>query len=259
MYTAINDKKITAIITLDISVTFYTINHSILQCHLQCDFGIAGVVFDWIKSYLPNRKQYVKLGQHCSGCTPCISGVPQGSVLGSILFALCVVPVGDIISAYGIQYHQYADNTQLFFALKAATIDTDIHLLKSCSRAVKRWFLENDLMLNADKSEVTLVGSSAQLRKIDETKFVKVADVALHTVNQIKSLGVIVDSQLTFKAYVNAVAKACNCHIWSFRQIRHLLTKDIAYTLARSIVLSKLDYCNAIMHELPKSSTAVLQ
>ena len=174
--------------------------------------------------------------------------MPQGSVLEPILFALYVAPVGDIISAYGIQHHQYADDSQLFFALKAVTIDSDI-LLESCSQAVNRWFLENDLILNADKSEVMHVGTGVQLRKIDETQSVKVADIALPTVNQLKSPGVIVDGQLTFKAHVNAVAKACNYHIWYFRHIRHLLTSvDIAHTLSRSIVMSKLDYCIAILH-----------
>jgi len=109
-----------------------------------------------MESYLSNLKQYVKLGQHHSVFAPCTSGVPQGSGLGPIFFALHVAPAGDIIRAYGIQHHQYTDDTQLFFALKAATVDTDIHLLESCSQAVKRWFQENDLMLNADKSKVML-------------------------------------------------------------------------------------------------------
>jgi len=100
----------------------------------------------------------------------CTSGVPQGSVLEPILFALYV---GEIISTYGILHHRYADDTQLFFALKAATIDTDIHLLESCSQAVQGWFLDNDLMLNADKLEVMLVGSGAQLRKIDKHNLLK--------------------------------------------------------------------------------------
>jgi len=99
-------------------------------------------------------------------------------------------------------------------------------------------------MLNADKSEVMLVGISAQLRKIHETQSVKVADVVLPTVNKLKPLGVIVNSQLTFMAH----AKACNYLIWFFRHIRHLLTQDIVHTLASSIVMLKLDYCNAILH-----------
>jgi hypothetical protein len=114
-------------------------------------------------------------------------------------------------------------------------------------------------MLNADKSEVMLVGTSAQLRKIDETQTVKVAGVVLPIVNKLKSLGVIVDCQLSFKLHVNAIAKACNYHIWALRHIRNPLSKDVAHTLARSIVMSKLDYCNAILHGSPKSSIAVLQ
>jgi len=74
-----------------------------------------------------------------------------------------------------------------------------------------------------------------QLRKIDETKCVKVADIVLPTVNQLKSLGVIVDSQLTYTAHVNAVAKACSYHIWSFRHIRHLLTRTLLTLLREAL------------------------
>jgi len=129
-------------------------------------------------------------------------------------------PIDDIISAYGIQHHQYADDTQLFFALKAATVDTDIHLLESCSRPVKRWFLEYDLMLNDDKSEVKLYTRFRCSVAKDRWKQICyrpiVADVALPIVNHLKSLGVIVDSWLTFKSHANAVAKACNYHILVF-------------------------------------------
>jgi len=131
-------------IVLLISAVLDAINHATLLHHLHCDFGIAGAAFDWIKSYLSNRKRYVKFDQFRFVCTPCTSGVQQGSVLGPIRFALYdiyVAPVGYIISAYGIQHHQYADDTQLFFALKDATIVTDIYLLDSLSPAVKRLFL----------------------------------------------------------------------------------------------------------------------
>jgi len=103
-----------------------------------------------------------------------------------------------------------------------------------------------------------LFDTKFQLRTINETQFVMVIDVAIATINQLKSLGVIVGSQFTFMAHVNAVAKACNCHIWSFQHIQYLLTPDIAHTLARNIVMSKLDYCYAILHGSPKSSFAVL-
>jgi len=88
--------------------------------------------------------------------------VPQESVLGPILFALYVTPVGDIISSYGILDHQYADDTELFLALKAATIDINIHLQNR---------VHSQAMLNADKSEVMLIGTP--LRKIMKHNLLK--------------------------------------------------------------------------------------
>ena len=103
------------------------------------------------------------------------------------------------------------------------------------------------------------VGIPAQLRKTDQISTVEVAGVVLPVSSEVKSLGVIIDSRLSFKAHVNAVAKACNYHIWALRHIRPLLSQDVAHTLARSMVISKLDYCNAVLQGAPKTSVAILQ
>jgi hypothetical protein len=104
-----------------------------------------------------------------------------------------------------------------------------------------------------------LVGTAAQLRKMDHIRTVNVADAVLPVSEKVKSLGVILDNQLKFGDHVNSVAKACNYHIWALRHIRHLLTTDIAQTLACSIVSSKLDYCNAVLYGSPAKYVAVLQ
>ena len=193
---------------------------------------MSEVALDWLRSYVTGRKQFVKLGRHTSSTVECTSGVPQGSVLGPILFTLYTAPVGDVITSHGVGYHQYADDTQLFYAISASEIDSKLPIIEECSKAVKRWFLENDLLLNADKSEVMLVGTAAQLRKMDHIRTVNVADAVLPVSEKVKSLGVILDNQLKFGDHVNSVAKACNYHIWALRHIRHLLTTDIAQTLA---------------------------
>jgi len=259
LYEAIDSKKLTVLIGLDLSAAFDTVDYDILVERLRSDFGINNMVLKWIESYLMNRKQYVKLGRHCSETTVCSAGVPQGSVLGPILFALYVSPVGAVISSYGVQYHQYADDTQLFYALKASSIETDITILETCSRAVKRWFLENGLQLNPDKSEAMFAGTAQQLSAVKNVKHVSVAGAVIPVRTELKSLGVTLDCRLTFGAHVNTVAKACNYHMWSLRHIRHLLTYDIALTLACSLVGAKLDYCNAVLYGAPDTSIAVLQ
>ena len=259
LFTTIDNKKITVLIGLDTSAAFDTISHGILLERMRCRFGVSGLALDWIESYLSKRHQYVKLGRHRSSTVECTSGVPQGSVLGPILFTLYTAPVADVITSRGVGYHQYADDTQLFYALSASEIDASLTVVEECTHAVKRWFLENDLLLNADKSEVMFVGTSAQLQKTDHIRSVNVADAVLPVSKKMKSLGVVLDSHLNFSDHVNMVAKACNYHIWALRHIRHLLTENIAHTLACSIVTSKLDYCNAVLHGAPQKYVALLQ
>jgi len=135
----------------------------------------------------------------------------------------------------------------------------DLLKLECCSQAVKVWFAENELLLNADKSDVMFIGTSAQLCAAKSVTSVVVAGASLHPTDELKSLGVVIDSRLTFAAHALAVRRACNYHIWALRHIRHLLTLDVAKTLACSIVGARLDYCNSILYGAPMSTVSKLQ
>lgn len=258
-YSAMDNKRQTALISLDISAAFDTINHRVLLERLSSDFGVDGVALVWLRSYLLDRQQFVKLGSHCSATVRCSSGVPQGSVLGPLLFAVYVSPVGDLISSHDVDHHQYADDTQLFLSMSASNLHTELHRLELCSLEVKAWFLENDLLLNADKSDVMFIGTSAQLSASSSLSSVTVAGENLVPTSELKSLGVVLDNRLTFNAHVTAVCRACNYHIWALRHIRHLLPLEVAKMLACSIVGSRLDYCNSLMYGAPTSSLSKLQ
>ena len=219
------------------------------------EFGVTGIALDWVRSYLTDRRQFMKLGRHCSDTVKCSSGVPQGSVLGPLFFAVYVSPVGDLIKSHGVEHHQYADDTQLFLSMQASSMTSkNLHKHESRSQAVKAWFAENELLLNADKSDVMLIGTSAQLRAANGITNIAVAGASLKPTAELKSLGVIIDSRLTFAAHVSAVCKACNYHLWALRHIRHLLTTDVTNTLACSIVGSRLDYCNSVLYGAPTST-----
>jgi Reverse transcriptase (RNA-dependent DNA polymerase) len=183
------------------------------------------------------------------------SEVPQGSVLGALLFIAYVSPVGDVITRYGLNYHQYADDMHLILAVSAATIHCDLYAVEICSSAVKLWFAQNHLLLNADKSELMFIGTSAQLSAVES---VKVAGAKLPVSTKIKSLGVIIDSRLSFDSQVNDIAHACNYHIWALRHICRLVTVDVAKMLACSIVGVRLDYCNSLLNGTSNKNIAIL-
>ena len=139
--------------------------------------------------------------------------------------------------------------------MHASTMQTDLLKHEKCTRDVKSWFAENDLLLNAEKSEVMVTGTPSQLRLAESIDTVTVADTCLTVSSQLKSLGVIFDPRLTFERHASSVCKACNYHMWALRHIRRVLPQDVAKTLASSIVSSRLDYCNGVLYGTPNSTT----
>jgi len=104
------------LVLLDLSAAFDTIDHNILLKRMEKRCGIKGTALKFIKSYLSERKQKVVIGEKESSKKEVKYGVPQGSVLGPILFQIYMAPLGDLIKEHGLEYHIYADDTQLYIA-----------------------------------------------------------------------------------------------------------------------------------------------
>jgi len=135
-----------------------------------------------------------------------------------------------------------------------------LSVLAACTTDVRQWYMQNGLQLNTGKSEALIVGTAHQLRAATSTvSSISVADVNLPLANEMKVLGVILDRHLTDENHVSAVARSCNYHIQAIRHIRHLLSTQLAQTLACSLILSRLDYCNAVLHGIPRGNIQKLQ
>jgi len=120
--------------------------------------------------------------------------------------------------------------------------------------------MQNGLQLNLDKSEALMIGTANQLHTVSSTvTSVSVAGVALPVADQMKVLGVVLDQHLTFEKQVMVVARSCNYHAQVIRHIRHLLTTELTTTLACSLILTRLDYCNSLLHGASTSSIRKLQ
>ena len=247
------------LIGLDLSAAFDTVSHHTLLQRLQTEFGVTGTALAWIKSYLTDRKQFIKLGQHKSSETKLEVGVPQGSVLRPLLFAVYGSPVADVIASHGVRHHQYADDTQLHLAMRANNTASGLSVLDACTSDVKLWFMHNGLQLNPDKSEALIMGTASQLRAVSSVTSLKVAGIDLPVADNMRVLGVDLDRRLTFDKHVLAVARSCNYHAQAIRHIRHLLSTDLAQTLACSLILSRIDYCNAVLHGAPSGTIHKLQ
>ena len=141
---------------LDLSVAFDTVNHQILVDRLKNMFGFIGQVFNWIASYFLGRSQKVVVGDAKSPSAPLSCGVPQGSILGPILFTLYTTPLVKICTKHGIIYHLYVDDQQLYLAFKPSNAGAKgrcIQQLEGCIEEIHKWMSANVLKLNDDKTE----------------------------------------------------------------------------------------------------------
>ncbi len=145
------------LVLLDLSAAFDTIDHDILIDRLQNYTGIQGQALRWFRSYLSDRHHFLYLNGEASQLSPVKYGVPQGSVLGPLLFSLYMLPLGNIIRKYGISFHCYADDTQLHISTRRDET-YKLSKLTECVKNIKDWMTNNFILLNSDKTEILLIG-----------------------------------------------------------------------------------------------------
>ena len=252
------DKKSKVILVLlDLSAAFDTISHAKLLHRLKHDYGVTGKVLSWIESYLTNRTARVKIGSVESEAKSISIGVPQGSILGPLLFILYTRDLQKIAELYGLSLHMYADDSQLSISFVPETFDAVLKKVQSCVSHIRLWMAQNLLKLNPDKTEVLILRnkwdkstSEAKLNIVQEETEVK--EVA-------KNLGVMVDSELTMSQHVSRVVQSCNYQLVNMWRIASKLNKKQKTQLVNSLIHSKIDYCNALLIGLKDTDVKRLQ
>ena len=251
---------LTLLVLLDLSAAFDLIDHQLLLSRLQHEVGLVDTTLAWFSSYLSERKQHVQVNSSSSSETTLTCGVPQGSVLGPILFSLYTTQLGKIIQNHGLSRKLFADDTEIyksFHPSQSATSEA-VKEVEECCGDVKSWMLSNRLKLNDSKTEAMLCGSESNLAKVNLSSIkVGSADISLSDV--VRDLGVLVDKRLTMVDHINSVVKSTNFSLRSLGQLRPHLNNETARTVAVALIQSKLDYCNSCLYGLPKSQLHRLQ
>ena len=205
------------LVLLDLSAALDTIDHSILLSRMESVLGVNRSALQWFKSYLLGRKQRIKINDDFSENQEILWSVPQGSVLGALLFLIYIIPLAQLIRSYGLNNHGYADDTQLCLSFKKksdnAIVKRKILNLEKCLCDISVWMSQNKLKLNNDKTEIILFGSKKHLAELN-IKSLSVAGTDVSVASEpVRNLGAMFDSQLIMAPHVKSVVKKSSFHL----------------------------------------------
>ena len=246
---ALDYQEVTCLVLLDLSVAFDTVDHQILINRLTSMFGISGCALTLIRSYITGRSQRVKVGESRSDPVTLHFAVPQGSVLGPILFTLYTCPLGQILKAQGLMYHLYADDSQLYLSFKPNTPGAQSLCLKTienCIYDIRGWMTLNMLKLNDDKTEFIILGTRQQLAKLSDVS-IRIGSTTVPPVDYVHNLGFFLDRLLKNSNHVNRLTVGLFNQLRNISRIQPRITYQSAQTIVQILILSKLDYCNSLL------------
>ena len=213
------------------------------------------MALDWFSSYPTNRAQSVSIHCYTSEPAPISFGVPQGSVLGSVLFVLYAAPLSTVIEKHSILHHLHADDSRLQKSAPTHQIPDFFLSMHKCIDHIKSWMTLNKLKLNDDKTEAMIISSGRKSRSLSFSSpdFTTVGCASVRLSDSVKNLGVTFECHLTMKTHVSSLVHSANFELHRISSIHHLLSRDATRTLISAfVVLSCLDYCNFLLFGCPQ-------
>ena len=257
---AIDDYSDVILVLLDLSAAFDTLDHQILLSRLKSYFGFTGSVLQWFRSYLTNRSQKVVISEVASSLRQLEFGVPQGSILGPLLFVLYMAPLQDVISRHGLDCMFYADDTQLYIAVNPKKPSSELDRLSSCVEDIIKWNTDNFLLCNPTKTEVMHLTSRFIKNHSPPLQFLISGDTTIKPSEQVRDLGVILDKHMNMRLHINDTCKKILLSIKSIGRIRKYVSQESLKKLVHALVLSRLiDYSNSLLYGATRSDLDKLQ
>ena len=244
-YVNMDRKMFNLVVLLDLKNAFDTVNHDILVQKLEL-YGITGNALAMIQSYLSDRKQKCQLGDVMSSKRHVTCGIPQGSVLGPLLFLLYINDLPECLQKATPRL--FADDTNLTVA--GESIEEVELAMNNDFHCVHKWMLANKLSLNSSKTEFLLIGSNHRLKNLINQPNIKINQDKIKQVHYSRLLGVQIDEKLTWNKHVEDVAKKSTSGVGAIRRIRDFVDRETLISIYNALVRPHFEYCSEVWDTL---------
>ena len=255
----VEKQNMVALVMLDLSSAFDTIDKDLLLEKLENDFGFTAQVLNWLESYLSFRTFSVRVVDVDGARVLMIYGVPQGSILGPLLFVLYVHDLVDIAKSHGFKANLYADDSSIYVGFNPLMETTNTMLsLQNCISDIQCWMNKNFLKINIDKTQVIFFGRYQELNLYSVEIKLGIKSFKSEE-STVKSLGVILDSKLSMNAMVSYITKTCYNNLKKLQSIRFYIPEHTKIMLIKSLIISRIDYCSILLVNVAKTVISRLQ
>ena len=244
----------TGAVFLDLSKAFDTVDHGCLINKLSC-YGIKNLELKWFESYLFGRKQFVEYDGVTTDYKSISTGVPQGSILGPLLFIILINDITSMVEKVDILL--YADDTVIFTSHKSAKTIEDY--LNSDLEKIATWFNQNNLVINLKKGKTEFMMFENRRKKASFHTFIEILKTPVNETDSYDYLGITLDKRLTMSLQMDKIFRRISSRVNLLKKVRQDVSLHVADTIYKMMISPLMTYCGSLYLENSLTRLKLLQ